>query len=231
MVVGAAAYVASVRGGLFNSVISTRGVRFMTIDISNFYLMTPLKRPECIRVKINDLPKEIINEYKLHKKVNKAGMVYRGHKRHVRITTGRAPRKRTPRTTPQQVRILPEQTGARAVETHHETDIVHTCRRRLRHQIRWKRTRRPPHERPPRTLSSQGRVDGKQRHRNTHGLGLRQRPGSSVHAGICATGPQALPTHTHKDAIPVHTVSTLSYQVYIQTDVRTTSPLAATCPT
>ena len=30
---------------LFNSVISTRGARFMTLDISNFYLMTPLKRP------------------------------------------------------------------------------------------------------------------------------------------------------------------------------------------
>jgi hypothetical protein len=27
---------------LFNSVISTKGARFMTIDISNFYLMTPL---------------------------------------------------------------------------------------------------------------------------------------------------------------------------------------------
>ena len=30
---------------LFNSVISTKGARFMTIDISNFYLMTPLKLP------------------------------------------------------------------------------------------------------------------------------------------------------------------------------------------
>ena len=28
---------------LFNSVISTKGARFMTIDISDFYLMTPLK--------------------------------------------------------------------------------------------------------------------------------------------------------------------------------------------
>jgi hypothetical protein len=27
---------------LFNSVISTGGARFMTMDISNFYLMTPL---------------------------------------------------------------------------------------------------------------------------------------------------------------------------------------------
>ena len=31
---------------LFNSVISTLGAKFMTMDISNFYLMTPLKRPE-----------------------------------------------------------------------------------------------------------------------------------------------------------------------------------------
>ena len=30
---------------LFNSIISTKGDRFMTIYISNFYLMTPLKRP------------------------------------------------------------------------------------------------------------------------------------------------------------------------------------------
>lgn len=29
-----------------NSVISTEGARFATADISNFYLMTPLKRPE-----------------------------------------------------------------------------------------------------------------------------------------------------------------------------------------
>ena len=50
---------------LFDSIISTRGARFMTIDISNIYLMTPLKRPEYIRVKINDLREEIVKEYKL----------------------------------------------------------------------------------------------------------------------------------------------------------------------
>ena len=33
---------------LFNSVISTKGAQFMTADISNFYLNTPLKRPEYI---------------------------------------------------------------------------------------------------------------------------------------------------------------------------------------
>ena len=31
---------------LFNSVVSTKGAKFMTMDISNFYLMTPLNQPE-----------------------------------------------------------------------------------------------------------------------------------------------------------------------------------------
>jgi hypothetical protein len=31
---------------LFNSIISTHGAQFMTMDIANFYLRTPLKRPE-----------------------------------------------------------------------------------------------------------------------------------------------------------------------------------------
>ena len=61
---------------LFNSVISTCGAQFMTIDISNFYLLTPFKQPEYIRVKIDDLPDEIINKYKLRKKINKTGMLY-----------------------------------------------------------------------------------------------------------------------------------------------------------
>ena len=61
---------------LFNSVISTKGARFMTMDISNFYLMTPLSRPEYIRVKLSDIPDEIINEYKLKDKATKDGSVY-----------------------------------------------------------------------------------------------------------------------------------------------------------
>ena len=51
-----------------NSVISTNGAKFATADLSNFYLMTPLKRPEYGRVKMTDIPDEIINEYKLHEK-------------------------------------------------------------------------------------------------------------------------------------------------------------------
>ena len=45
---------------LFNSTISTPGAKFMTMDISNFYLNLPLPRPEYIRIKISDIPEEII---------------------------------------------------------------------------------------------------------------------------------------------------------------------------
>ena len=45
---------------LFNRVISTKGAKFMTMDISNFYLMTPLKRPEYIKIKLADIPNEVI---------------------------------------------------------------------------------------------------------------------------------------------------------------------------
>jgi hypothetical protein len=40
----------------------------MTMDITNFYLMTPLHRPEFIHVKLSDIPDEVIEEYKLREK-------------------------------------------------------------------------------------------------------------------------------------------------------------------
>ena len=61
---------------LFNSFISTQGARFMTMDIANFYLMTPLKRPEYVKIKLSDILEEIIVEYKLHELANAEGSVY-----------------------------------------------------------------------------------------------------------------------------------------------------------
>ena len=61
---------------LFNSVISTKGAKFMTLDISNFYLMTPLKRPEYMRMKLADIPQEIIDEYNLKDKATPDGSIY-----------------------------------------------------------------------------------------------------------------------------------------------------------
>ena len=46
------------------------------MDISNFYLMTPLKRPEYIRLKLTDIPEDIIVEYGLSNKASKDGSIY-----------------------------------------------------------------------------------------------------------------------------------------------------------
>ncbi len=53
---------------LFNNVISTKGEGFMTIDIFNFYLMTPLHRSKFIRKKLSNIPDEGIKQYKLKEK-------------------------------------------------------------------------------------------------------------------------------------------------------------------
>ena len=61
---------------LFNSMILTHSARFMTIDIANFYLMTPLKHPEYVKIKLRDIPEEIIVEYKLRDIATPDGNVY-----------------------------------------------------------------------------------------------------------------------------------------------------------
>ena len=47
------------------SVLLHPGAKFTTFDISNFYLQTPLDRPEYVRVSLSDNPDEIFQEYNL----------------------------------------------------------------------------------------------------------------------------------------------------------------------
>jgi hypothetical protein len=61
---------------LFNSVISMKGAQFMTMDIANFYLMTPLHRPKFIRIKLIDISNKVIKEYKLREIATKNGSIY-----------------------------------------------------------------------------------------------------------------------------------------------------------
>ena len=61
---------------LLNSVISTAGAKFMTIDIKDFYLNTPMARYEYMRLKLSDLPEDIVEHYRLAEKVATDGYVY-----------------------------------------------------------------------------------------------------------------------------------------------------------
>ena len=61
---------------LLNRTISTPGARFMTINIKDFYLMTPMDRYEYIRLKLANLPEDEIQKYTLWYTATKDGYVY-----------------------------------------------------------------------------------------------------------------------------------------------------------
>ncbi len=48
----------------------------MTMDISNFYLNSPLPRPEFIRIKLSNIPGKIIVDYMLREKATSNGSIY-----------------------------------------------------------------------------------------------------------------------------------------------------------
>ena len=50
---------------LLNSVISTEGARIMILDISIFYLMTPRRRKEYVKMKLSDFTESVIEHYSL----------------------------------------------------------------------------------------------------------------------------------------------------------------------
>jgi len=61
---------------LLYSVVSTPNERFMTLDIKNVYLNTPLKRFEYLRLKLGQIPADVIEQYALKEKVTSNGYVY-----------------------------------------------------------------------------------------------------------------------------------------------------------
>ena len=48
----------------------------MSIDIKDFYLNTPMERPEYLRMKITNFPDGVIEHYKLKDKVDAKGDFY-----------------------------------------------------------------------------------------------------------------------------------------------------------
>ena len=60
---------------LWNSVLSTPGAKYFTMGVSNFYLGSPMKRPEFMRMPIKIIPQDIIDQYNLLDIVND-GCVY-----------------------------------------------------------------------------------------------------------------------------------------------------------
>ena len=60
----------------WNSVLSTNKAKYMTMDISNMYLNTPLDCFEYMRMSLVDIPQEIIDEYNLSDLLTPHGWIY-----------------------------------------------------------------------------------------------------------------------------------------------------------
>ena len=50
---------------IISSVLSRRHVCFFAFDVSNVYLATSMDRPEFVRIRLEDIPQEFIDEYNL----------------------------------------------------------------------------------------------------------------------------------------------------------------------
>ena len=50
---------------MINSTLSRKGAKFAYFDIENFYLGTPLNRPEYVKIQMSKIPQEFIDEYNL----------------------------------------------------------------------------------------------------------------------------------------------------------------------
>ena len=61
---------------LLNSIVSTPNEKFMSIDIKDFYLNTPMPWYEDMRLKLSDLPDDVIRHNKLANIVTKDGHIY-----------------------------------------------------------------------------------------------------------------------------------------------------------
>jgi len=65
---------------MLNSVLSRRGAKFACFDVSNFYLGTPLDRPEYVKIKLTDIPQEFIDEYDLTNYAHNGWVYFSIHK-------------------------------------------------------------------------------------------------------------------------------------------------------
>jgi hypothetical protein len=61
---------------LVNSIISTPNAKCLMMDIKDFYLNTPMKRPEYMKLKLSDIPEEVIGHYNLRELATPDGYAY-----------------------------------------------------------------------------------------------------------------------------------------------------------
>jgi hypothetical protein len=69
-----------------NSIISTKNARYCTINLKDFYLNTPMDRPEYMRMKISNLPPNFVKAYNFINLVTNDGTIYVKYRRECMVS-------------------------------------------------------------------------------------------------------------------------------------------------
>ena len=65
---------------LLNSVVSSKGAKFMTADIKDFYLGTPLPNTEYMRIALENIPEDVIQKYNMRDFEHNGAVIVEVHK-------------------------------------------------------------------------------------------------------------------------------------------------------
>ena len=65
---------------IFNSVLSTKNAKFMCAEIANFYINNPMNRYEYIKLPMDIIPEEIIQQYNLRNLAHKVFYIWKSKK-------------------------------------------------------------------------------------------------------------------------------------------------------
>ena len=57
-----------------NHISGSQSAKFLGLDLNGFYLNTPMDRPEFLRIKVENFPGDVINQYKLKDIVDAKGL-------------------------------------------------------------------------------------------------------------------------------------------------------------
>ncbi len=122
---------------LINSIILTHGAKIFPMDIKNFYLCMLMSRYEYMRLKLSDMPEDVIDNYKLLDIATSNEYTY--CEIQLRACTGSLNWEsllKNSRPNGSGRQILPEQNHSWPLDTRVATNYILPCRQQLQSQIR-----------------------------------------------------------------------------------------------
>ena len=205
---------------LLNSIISKENARFMTMDIKDFYLNTPMACYEYMRIQLADMPDDVVEHYKLRELATPDGEVYCEIRKgmyglpqagiiaqklleerlakHGYCQSATTPGLWKHDTRPICFSLVVDDFGVKYVGEEHAQHLLETIRKYYKCSADWQR----------------GAIL-----RTHHKVGLHRPEGPSVDARLCSQSSRSVPTPTpHETSTP--TISTRQAQLWRKDPIR-----------